>query len=192
VSTRFGPSAKDLLLLSEHLYYEIWMTFDLAMGLALGRVPRRQPVWNAAIETFPMHVRQLDDFFWKQRSGRRIAEEDAHAGDYFDPGAWEALRPTRPAQLNAVWLKTGWGVVHLTYRRANATPQDKVWDHIAICEALAPVVRCFLDNVDPSKLDPGWFAEARKCMDNWSAFMKRRGGRQARTTVTTATATTAS
>jgi len=76
--------------------------------------------------------------------------------------------------------------VHLTYKRANATPQDKVWDQIAICEALAPIVRCFLDNVDQSKLDPEWFAEMRRCMDIFSAFMKHRVARQGRTTVTTA------
>jgi hypothetical protein len=57
------------------------------------------------------------------------------------------------------------GVVHLTYGRANVTPEQKEWRPLAICQSLAPVVRCFVENVDPAKLDPEWFDPMRKCID---------------------------
>jgi hypothetical protein len=67
VTKRFTPSADELRLLTEHLCYELQMTFDLALRLVN---QRRQPppIHNAMTESFPMHVRQLTDFFWKERS----------------------------------------------------------------------------------------------------------------------------
>jgi hypothetical protein len=97
------------------------------------------------------------------------AERDAFAADYFDAGEWAGLRPECPAELDAVWTKVGWGVVHLTYSRANVTPQEKLWKPLSICSALAPAVECFVDNVDPAKLDPAWFREIRACLNRFSA-----------------------
>jgi hypothetical protein len=65
------------------------------------------------------------------------------------------------------------GVVHLTYGRANVTPEQKEWRPLAICQSLAPVVRCFVENVDPAKLDPEWFDPMRKCIDRFPAFERR-------------------
>jgi hypothetical protein len=54
--------------------------------------------------------------------------------------------------------KVGWGVAHLTYRRAGVTWQEKQWDVIGIGRGLAPAVRCFADNVNTAKLDPAYAA----------------------------------
>lgn len=169
MSDRFTPSDDELRLLTEHLCYEVQMTFDLAMLLVSSHVPN-QLVQNSMVETFPMHVRQLTEFFWNERSSNSKAERDAFAADYFDTGEWAALRPECPPDLSAVWEKVGWGVVHLTYRRANVTPRQKEWRPLLICEALAPVVRCFIDYVDPAKLNPEWFGLMQLCVDRFSAF----------------------
>lgn len=175
MTNRFTPSDDELRLLTEHLYYEVQMTFDLSVLLATSHIPNPL-VRNAMVETFPMHVRQLIDFFWRERSSNPKAERDAFAADYFDPGEWAALRPERPADLDAVWEKVGWGIVHLTYGRANVTPEQKEWRPLLICQALAPVVRCFIDNVDPAKLDPEWFDPLRQCIDRFSSFERRLAG----------------
>lgn len=176
MSERFTPSADELRRLTEHLHYEVQMTFDLAVLLTGSHVPNLL-VRNAMVETFPMHVRQLVDFFWKERSSNRKGERDAFAADYFDPGEWAMLRPERPPELGAVWVKVGWGIVHLTYGRANVTPEEKLWQPLAICRVLVPVVRCFIDNVDPAKLDPEWFDAMRLCIDRFSSRVLPGSGR---------------
>jgi hypothetical protein len=175
MSNRFTPTAGELRLLTEHLFYEVQMTFDLAMLLVSSHVPNVL-VRNAMVETFPMHVRQLTEFFWNERSSNPKAERDAFAADYFNPGEWASLRPECPADLDAVWEKVGWGIVHLTYGRANVTPEQKEWRPLEICQALAPVVRCFVENVDPAKLDAEWFDPMRKCIDRFTAFEHRHAG----------------
>src|ERR1044071_5847097 len=113
------PSDDDLRLLSEHLHYEVVMTFGLArllvdtQGAAVNRLVR-----YAQLEAFTIHVRQLIDVLW----GDRKRPTDAVASDYFAPGEWANLRPERPAILSdSLYDKVGWGVAHLTYGRAHVT-----------------------------------------------------------------------
>jgi hypothetical protein len=99
---RFTPTADDLRLLSEHLFYEVQMTFYLAyhlpttMGTVLDPLAR-----NAEIEAFTIHLRQLVDFLWGVRSER--SGHDAFAADYFAPGEWARLsaRPPRDPRCSA-------------------------------------------------------------------------------------------
>jgi hypothetical protein len=146
----FTPSDDDLRLLSEHLQYEVMMTFGSALSLleSQGTLNR-----NAVLEAFTIHVRQLIDFLWTDRS-ERPTSTDAFASDYFAPDEWANLRPERPAILSEeLHRKVGWGVAHLTYDRARSTLQDKQWNPIALAQALAPAVICFADNVEPGKLE---------------------------------------
>ena len=165
------PNANDLRLLSEHLYYEVQMTFELAV-ITLATYQFIHPLTrNAQVEALPMHVRQLVDFFWKERSSNPRYERDAFAADYFEPGEWANLQPERPELLGEVWEKAGWGVAHLTYGRANVTPEQKLWEPVTICRALAPVVLCFVDNVERSKLNPAWFDSIRPCVERFLAMV---------------------
>jgi hypothetical protein len=167
---RFTPTAEDLRLLTEHLAYEVSMTFDLALMLATFH-HRDQRMQNALVEAHPVHVRQLIDFFWTERTSRTRNKSDAFAADYFGPGEWATLRPERPTELgDDYWAKVGWGVVHLTYSRAHVTPEQKKWEPITTCRALAPTVLCFVDRVDPAKLDATHFGSIRPCVDRFNSF----------------------
>ncbi len=85
----------------------------------------------------------------------RSRADDAFAGDYFAPREWANLRPERPPILNeALHKKIGWGVAHLTYGRARSSPQDKLWDFVGLARGLAPTLVCFVDHVEPAKLEP--------------------------------------
>jgi hypothetical protein len=172
----FAPSDADLHELSEHLYYEVMMTFDLADVLNAafvmpGGPPQAHLVRNALLEAFTIHVRQLVDFFWSERSLKwKLTQRGAYAADYFDPGEWKRLRPTRPQALDRVLTgKVGWGVAHLTYPRAHVTPTQKQWEPLKMCAALELAVRCFVDNVDPAKFDPQWFPHIEPCLDRFKA-----------------------
>jgi hypothetical protein len=146
------PSADDRLMLSEHLFYEIQMTFDLAGRLCR---PVAGPLditeRNSQVEAFAIHVRQLIDFFWGER--RRTEDKmDAFAADYFVPGHWDAIRPDRPAVLTEeLRRKVGWGVAHLTYDRAWTPPAGKNWDVERLAGALVAVVLEFAASVDQSQ-----------------------------------------
>jgi hypothetical protein len=65
--------------------------------------------------------------------------------------------------------KVGWGVAHLTYSRARSTQLHKQWQPVTMSAALAPVVRCFIENVDAAKLDPQWFVRIEPCVDRFEA-----------------------
>jgi hypothetical protein len=162
----FTPSDDDLRQLTEHLFYEVQMTFFLAAVLVKAQ---RQPppaaanqfLINVHVEAFTMHLRQLIDFLWGERSAR--SGTNAFAADYFAPGEWAKLRPERPEILSeAIRRKVGWGVVHLTYERAWSTPLDKQWDFDRLARGLAPAVICFVDNVDRAKLDREYFDHIRQ------------------------------
>ena len=126
----YTPSDDDLRRLSEHLCYEVEMTFHLADWLNEFAQPWSFPAHNAVLEAWTIHLRQLIDFFWP-KGERRVVEgiPDAIAADFFEEGEWERLCPERPEVLSeAIRKKIGWGVVHLTYGRAWSKPEDKLWD----------------------------------------------------------------
>lgn len=155
-------STKELRLLSEHLHYEVMMTFGLARFLVETHgTELNQLMRNAEIEAFTIHLRQLIDFLWTDRRAQST-NTDAFASDYFGPGEWAKLRPERPAILSAALRrKVGWGVAHLTYDRAHSTVENKQWQPIPLAQALAPAVICFADNVDPGKLEARYLADIK-------------------------------
>jgi hypothetical protein len=160
------PTTADLGLLSEHLCYEVEMTYCLAAWL--GAFPNASLVHNAALEAFTIHVRQLTDFFWPQHPRRGGDSPDAFASDFFEEGEWERLQPERPDVLSdAIRKKIGWGVAHLTYGRAWSKPEDKQWNVAARARALAPAVIALVDNVEPEKLDPDHVKRMKVCAEEW-------------------------
>jgi hypothetical protein len=169
----YTPGAEDLRLLSEHLCYEVEMTFHLADWLIQFAQPWSFPLHNAVLEAWTVHLRQLIEFFWPQGDRRVGDNPDALAADFFEESEWERLCPERPEVLGeAIRQKIGWGVVHLTYGRAWSKPDDKGWDFVGLSTALAPAVIALVDNVEPGKLDPDDVERMRECAERWGG----RGG----------------
>jgi hypothetical protein len=163
----YTPSEDELRLLSEHLCYEVEMTYSLALWLA-AFAGVDQLVHNAVLESFTIHLRQLIDFFWPSGNRRVGDNPDALAADFFEEGEWDRLRPERPVVLSeAVGHKVGWGVAHLTYGRAGVTPDEKEWGFVELAEALAPAVIAFVDNVDPEKLVPEEVERMKAVAEYW-------------------------
>jgi hypothetical protein len=165
------PKADEIRKLSEHLRYEVTMTFALIDQLLGPRYWDQQVALNALIEAFTLHVRQLIGFLWPEH----VREGDALAAHYFAPGQWERLCPERPGVIDAgLFNKIGWGVAHLTYGRARGTSKDKQWAFLQIGQALAPALRCFLDNVDPSKLEPEDYNHMRDSVEAFQCWVRHR------------------
>jgi hypothetical protein len=167
----FTPTPDDLRQLSEHLAYEVQTTFDLAAALipTSGKPHASMVVRNALLEAFTIHVRLLAGFLWGERPAEQT-ELAAYAADYYAPEEWARIRPTRPPELDpVVSSKVGSGVAHLTYRHGHAMPDGREWSPIKICTALDPAIRCFIDNVDRTKLDPAWFDLIRPRLDTFKS-----------------------
>lgn len=154
--TPWNPNADELRKLSEHLLYELEMTFALASRLdsGAGTVPNPNAM-NAEVEAFAMHLRLLIEFFWMDKQ-QTVERRDAFAADYFEPGVWQRLRPDRPGPLDKRFYKrVGWGAAHLTYNRVDESAKNSWWDVRQHVLPLARVASCFLANVDPDKFAPG-------------------------------------
>jgi hypothetical protein len=163
---RWEPAATDRELLTEHLFYEIQMTFFLA-GQINSQAGSRVDIslLNGQIEAFDMHLVQLLEFFWRERQ-RTGAHRDAFAADYFEDGEWARLRPELPPILEKALRQHGsWGTTSLTYDRAWVRPVDKVWDVVTQAFALATVVERFVATVDHSQFTPGYANGMRMCAE---------------------------
>jgi hypothetical protein len=160
------PTAEDRQALTEHLFYEVQMTFFLAGQLDAPTASRMDvSLRNAQVEAFTLHLGQLVDFFWGE-SQRFGARRDAYAADYFAPGEWARLRPGRPSILEkALRDRAGWNITHLTYDRQTFRPVDHVWDAVSQAFALAPVVKKFIATVDHSQFTPGYVNGMKICLE---------------------------
>jgi hypothetical protein len=158
---RWTPDATDRQGLTEHLFYEIQMTFFLAAQLDTPTGSRLDvSLRNAQIEAFTLHLRQLTGFFWGE-PGRTGEQRHAYAADYFPDGTWARLRPELPAILAA----EGSAFPRLSYAEQWVRPADKVWDLVTQAFAIAPVVMRFADTVDHSQFTSGYVNGMRICAE---------------------------
>jgi hypothetical protein len=151
--------------LTEHLFYEVQMTFFLAAQLDSPTGSRLDvSLRNAQVEAFTLHLRQLTEFFWGEPDRDR-ARRHAFAADYFADGEWEGLRPEMPSIL----APDGSAFPRLGYEGSWIRPAEKVWDLVTQAFALAPVVIRFADTVDHSQFTTGYVNGMRICAE---MFMK--------------------
>ena len=158
---RWTPTAEDRQQLTEHLFYEIQLTFFLAGQLDSPTGSRLDAsLRNAQIESLTLHLRQLTEFFWGDPDRER-ADRHAFASDYFADGEWERLRPGLPSIL----APEGAGFSRLSYAKPWVRPADKVWDLVTQAFAIAPVVVRFADTVDHSQFTAGYVNGMRICAE---------------------------
>jgi len=156
------PDGAQREQLTEHLFYEVQMTFFLAGQLA-APVSSHVDVSlrNAEIEAFAIHLRQLVEFFWGDRK-RFGNDRAAFAADYFPADQWTRLRPPRPAILERHQRH---GTAPLSYTHGWVPPAENVWDLVSQAYALAPVVKRFAESVDPSQFTHGYVNGMRLCAE---------------------------
>ena len=124
---------------SEHLWYEI-TTLDYAKRLLVAG-PHGQ-LDNLALESFVIHARCLNDFLWRDPSGKR--PDDLFAVDFCPDGAWEIARSGISQSTLAEIRRDrrfGGEVMHLTRRRIAGSGEEKQWPvgqvHAEIVNALS-------------------------------------------------------
>ncbi len=134
----------ELMNVSEHLDYEMWMMHEVARGLASNAL-RPRFVNNALLESFSIHARALLDFLY---ADSRAFPDDVIAEDFFDSqGEWPVLRPAKSELLEKVHRRVAKEVAHLTYARLDVTPEAKKWYYIDIYNDINRVFQVFLRGV---------------------------------------------
>jgi hypothetical protein len=140
----------ELVKVSEHLEYEIWMFTSLADCLAMGFVTGGS-LANATLEAFIIHFRVLYDFF----DSHSRKPNDVIAIHYFDdPIAWRKSKPKSSRLLQESRDRAGKEVVHLSYARLDVKPDERGWNFPKIKEDMLELIRAFFRAVPVDRLGP--------------------------------------
>jgi len=142
---------------AEHLWYEI-TTLDYATRL-LAAGPHGQ-LDNLALESFVVHARCLNDFLWRDPSGKNA--DDLFATDFCPEGEWEALR-SKLTQYALARIRAdrrfGGEVMHLTRRRISGSGSDKQWPVGQVHAEIMSALSVFGGVALPERLGKGLRAE---------------------------------
>jgi len=151
-----GRTEQELQHASVHVKYELDMLAATVSFLSKGLGETNQHTWNAYLESFVLHLRNLIDFLYPPNRRNARNADDILADDYVkDVTSWNADRPAKTDLLRDAETKVNKQVAHLTYSRLRA---DKNWMWAAILADLEKVVICFFNHLPPSRA--AWFAGA--------------------------------
>ncbi len=120
-----------------HLRYE-WRQLNLMADLLEQYSDRRDEVppgaWSAYVESFAMHARVLVDVIYR---GKKFSS-DVTAKDFLqDSSQWPKVRgAANEAEVGNLVERVNQQVAHLTYGRANFSPEEFVWDVRRVVELL--------------------------------------------------------
>ena len=118
------------------------MLHRTATGLATGLIGQG-PLYNALIESFAVHLRNLIDFLYEEKTEAK--PDWIFAQDYFsDPQEWILARPDKSEILKKAEIKAHKQVAHLTYVRRKKEP----WRFIEIMDEIYRPLSVFINKID--------------------------------------------
>jgi truncated hemoglobin YjbI len=108
-----------------------------------------EPLRNALIESFVIHLRNLVDFFYPAQ----IQGDDVIAAEFLDDlNEWEKLSSIS-LMLAAARVRAHKEVSHLTRKRFSGTPPEKSWAVAELMDEIRKVLNQFTQAASPTKLD---------------------------------------
>ena len=148
MAKRIPLTDRELLDYSkEHVVYELWMF--RAVGQALtAPLQMTEPLRNARIESFVIHLRNLIDFFY---SGQ-VQADDVVAAEFFEGSDdWPRLSSISPT-LSTARIRAHKEVSHLTRKRFAGTPPEKGWEVPELMSEMKGVLNQFVRSASSKKL----------------------------------------
>lgn len=144
-------SDDDLKRISKHLIHELRM---LQQTCQLARTEDDGAKKNAYLSSFAIHARNLLDFFYSPSGPQSWPRpDDVIAEDFFSSAAaWQTQRPVMSSTAEAVRLRVGKEIAHLTYDRLLTMSKGRPWANSTIANELRAVFQCFRAMVPASKL----------------------------------------
>jgi hypothetical protein len=140
----------------EHVVYEfdmfLWLAQVCGSGAKLGAPSAADAarLSNVLIECFVVHLRNVIDFLYLDRP----KATDVVAADFFDPGAWERLRPAISGTLETAQVRANKEMAHLTTDRITGSPPEKAWDFSSLATEIRPLMRLVARNALAARLSP--------------------------------------
>jgi hypothetical protein len=142
---------------AKHLAYELEMA--AAMPVHLNRLVDDGVIRNALLESFGVHVRNLAEFFARQRKGNGRM----HASDFFSKnqiawsGVWKANEePWKilEQEVDDICTRVSQQIVHYTKHRIHAVGTKKDWAPGPVIGVINPWIRTFAEDADrlPSEM----------------------------------------
>ena len=143
------PSKQGLIRFSEeHLYYEIWMFFEVTK--LLSKASPGTPEFNALLESFIIHAVILIEFFYNKSR----FPDAAKVFDYIKDRRW--WLGSIPPYKNSYLLRSRRNkeMAHLSYDRLKVLLSEKPWNVGAVASEMSDIVDQFLKQADPELLHP--------------------------------------
>jgi hypothetical protein len=143
-----GKTKEELEQASKHVKYELDMMAAMTSFLSKGPKGTDQATWNAYLESFVLHVRNLIEFYSRSEDTNHYIVAEHYVSDV---NKWKG-RPDFTPLLEDANRRVNNFATHLTYNRLT---WRKDWEFAAIAADLEKVRICFLDHLPPDRKD--WF-----------------------------------
>jgi len=178
--------------LAEHVLYEIEACSAASSLVAAdGRSswrdfpPRSKEWWagNVYLESFLVHLRSLDEFFYKDlieatKAEPPLSHVELHRSDVTalsfvrEQQEWLTARPARPSQLQRSYKRINRTIQHLSWQRLSSSwdedhnpfVKSQDWSVWSVWDALKPTIRAFLDHAEDAVLSEGFRYHAERAL----------------------------
>jgi len=151
---RVAKSEQELQQASVHVKYELDMLAAMISFLSKGLGGTDCFTWNAYLESFVLHVRNLIDFFYLPKKSRF---DDILAEDFVtNVPQWKEDRlGLKSPLMDEAKTRVDKLAAHLTYKRLTLDPK---WKFADIRADLQHVFNCFFNHLPPGRT--AWFQGA--------------------------------
>jgi len=114
---------------SDALHYEIWMFNEMVKSLLTQTPQPGNPQYNALVESFVQHMRNLIEYFYPPDN---VRQDTIIAPDFFPyQNQW---KKNIPNWLDDIRIKANKLLAHLTYDRVTKYENDEGWKYDKIIE----------------------------------------------------------
>ena len=133
----------------EHLFYEIWMLYEVTYRLARG-IPDTVMA-NTAVESFVIHSAIVLDFLFN----KKLKPDDVIANDFIDDkDTWKKVYEPHLERFVFVSQRCHKEMAHLSYKRLEVSLDDKPWHFVGIAREISNLVDSFIDLANKDSLHP--------------------------------------
>ncbi len=150
-----GRTEEEIQVASQHVKYELDMLAATTSFLSKGPGGTDQVTWNAYLESFLLHLRNLIDFYYLSGEPKDYILAEHYVGNVTQ---WGVDRPKMTPLLKDAQKRVNNFANHLTYKRL---VWDKKWSFADISAHLEKLRSCFIRHLPPNRKDWFQFAETQ-------------------------------
>ena len=147
------PTDEKLRAISCHVVYEMKMFSFTAGALMDGSVPPENWRYNAMLESWVLHLRNLLEFFYHRGKDPKIVRVDDFFGRTPNP-------ELEPEILKGLLGRANVEISHLSYGRS----VSRDWDVKGVSDVMETNIRLFIETVPERHMHPGFRSEIEEAL----------------------------